>query len=76
MSERTFRRWFHADVGTSFTRWQKQRIGDRAIQHLLRGDSVKCVAADLGYTSTSAFIAMFKRVIGVSPQRYLHLRTR
>jgi AraC-like DNA-binding protein len=74
MSERTFRRWFRADVGTSFTRWHQQRIVDRAIGQLDRGDSVKCVAADLGYTSTSAFIAMFKRVMNVSPQRYLRSR--
>ncbi|HEX4418422.1 MAG TPA: AraC family transcriptional regulator [Kofleriaceae bacterium] len=74
MSERTFRRWFRADVGTSFTRWHQQRIVDRAIQQLHRGDSVKCVATDLGYTSTSAFIAMFKRVKNVSPQRYLRSR--
>ncbi len=71
LSERTFRRWFRADVGTSFTRWHRQRVVDRAIRQLRRGDSVKCVAADLGYTSTSAFIAMFKRVMAVSPQRYL-----
>ncbi len=71
MSERTFRRWFRADVGTGFTRWHQQRLVERAIQQLHRGDSVKRVAADLGYTSTSAFIAMFKRVRNVSPQRYL-----
>jgi AraC-like DNA-binding protein len=74
MSERTFRRWFRADVGTSFTRWHQQRIVERAIEQLHRGDSVKCVAADLGYTSASAFIAMFKRVMNVSPQRYLRSR--
>jgi AraC-like DNA-binding protein len=74
MSERTFRRWFRADVGTSFTRWYQQHIVERAIQQLDRGDSVKCVAADLGYTSTSAFIAMFKRIMNVSPQRYLRSR--
>jgi AraC-like DNA-binding protein len=74
MSERTFRRWFRADVGTSFLRWHQQRVVDRAIERLDRGDSVKCVAADLGYTSTSAFIAMFKRIMNVSPQRYLRSR--
>lgn len=74
MSERTFRRWFRTDVGTSFTRWHQQRVVDRAIEQLDRGDSVKCVAADLGYSSTSAFIAMFKRVRNVSPRRYLSSR--
>ncbi|WP_394834351.1 AraC family transcriptional regulator [Pendulispora rubella] len=74
LSERTFRRWFRADVGTSFTRWHQQHIVERAIQQLHRGDSVKCVAADLGYTSASAFIAMFKRLTNASPQRYLSSR--
>lgn len=74
MSERTFRRWFRADVGTSFTRWHQQRMVDRAIEQLRRGDSVKCVAADLGYANPSAFSAMFKRVTNVSPQRYLRSR--
>ena len=74
MSERSFRRWFLADVGASFTRWHQQQLVDRAIERLHRGDSVKCVAADLGYASTSAFIAMFKRVMNVSPQRYLRSR--
>lgn len=74
MSERTFRRWFQTEVGTSFTRWHQQRVVDRAIARLGQGDSVKCIAADLGYTSTSAFIAMFKRVTSVSPLRYLHSR--
>jgi AraC-like DNA-binding protein len=74
MSERSFRRWFRADVGTSFTRWHQQRIVERAVQRLERGDSVKCVAADLGYASTSAFIAMFKRVVGVAPRGYVGAR--
>jgi AraC-like DNA-binding protein len=74
MSERAFRRWFLADVGTSFTRWQQERCAQRAISRLQRGDSVKCVAADLGYTSPSAFSAMFKRVMNVTPQHYLRAR--
>lgn len=74
MSERTFRRWLNAETGMNFTHWHQQRVVDRAIEQLRRGDSVKCVAADLGYTSPSAFIAMFKRVMNVSPQRYLQSR--
>lgn len=70
MSERSFRRRFRDDVGTSFTDWPLQRLVERAIDQLRRGDSVKFVAADLGYTSPSAFISMFKRITGTTPQRY------
>lgn len=70
MSERSFRRWFRADVGTSFTVWHQRRIVERAVERLHHGDSVKSVATDLGYTNPSAFIALFKRVTGVTPRRY------
>jgi len=74
ISERTFRRWFRDDLGTRFTRWRQEHLVEHALQRLGRGESVKCVAADLGYTSTSAFIAMFKRVMHVSPRRHLRAR--
>jgi AraC-like DNA-binding protein len=35
--------------------------------HLEAGRSVEAVALDLGYSSASAFIAMFKRLVGVTP---------
>jgi AraC-like DNA-binding protein len=74
MSERTFRRWFSAEVGTTFTRWHQARLVERAVACLRRGASIKRVAADLGYASPSAFTAMFKRVTSRSPERYLGVR--
>jgi len=74
MSERSFRRWFRDDIGTSFTEWHQRHVVERAIRQLERGESVKRVAAELGYNSTSAFSAMFKRVTNASPQRYMNPR--
>lgn len=74
MSERNFRRWFRAESGKSFARWQQEHAVACAIEQLERGESVKSVAIDLGYTSPSAFSAMFKRITNVPPQRYLRSR--
>ena len=41
-----------------------------ALTLLGSGRSVTTVALDLGYDSTSAFIAMFNRVLGTSPGKY------
>lgn len=66
MSERTFRRQFQAQVGTTFTAWHQRELCDRAMAKLRAGSSVKSVAASFGYTA-SAFVAMFKRVTGATP---------
>jgi AraC-like DNA-binding protein len=70
MSERAFRRWFRADIGTTFTSWHQQQLVERASVRLQHGDSVKAIAVDLGYSSTSAFITLFKRLTGTTPQRH------
>lgn len=67
LSERALRRSFREDVGTSFRRWHQERLVACATERLGRGESVKRVAADLGYANPSAFIAMYKRVTGTTP---------
>jgi AraC-like DNA-binding protein len=42
-----------------------------AITRLALGQSVARISVELGYSSASAFIAMFRQVTGESPQRYL-----
>ena len=37
---------------------------------LAGGEAVTNVAMDVGYESPSAFIAMFKKVLGTTPGRY------
>ncbi|WP_231902214.1 helix-turn-helix domain-containing protein [Neptuniibacter pectenicola] len=37
---------------------------------LQEGATVENVALDLGYSTASAFIAMFKRLLGTTPDEY------
>lgn len=70
-SMRNLTRLFKKETGMNFNDWRKQLILVEAIERLGNGHSVKQVALDLGYSSTSAFIAMFRSTLGVSPGKYL-----
>ena len=71
LSRRSFTRLFREQLGTSFVAWREQACLIEAVARLNRGESVTRVAYELGYSSPTAFSTMFKRVMGVSPQRYL-----
>jgi len=71
LSRRSFTRLFREQLGTSFVAWREQACLIEAVARLNRGESVTRVAYELGYGSPTAFSTMFKRVMGVSPQRYL-----
>jgi len=71
MGRRTFTRTFRRETGVSFAVWrQNVRLMD-ALSLLSAGQSVTSVAYDVGYSSPSAFTAMFRRVFGVAPTAYL-----
>lgn len=69
-SERTLERLFHAEVGTSFGKWQQQARLLRALQVLAAGESVTSTALEVGFDTPSSFIAMFRRAMGTTPARY------
>ena len=69
-SERTLARLFAAETGMSFRAWRQQLRLLRALELLAAGAPVTRVALDLGYESTSAFSAMFRRALGTTPTRY------
>jgi AraC-like DNA-binding protein len=69
-SERTLARLFEAETGMSFRAWRQQLRLLRALELLAAGAPVTRVALDLGYESSSAFSAMFRRVLGTTPTRY------
>ncbi len=71
LSRRSFTRFFRNQLGVSFGAWREQACLLSAIARLARGDSITRVAFDLGYSSPAAFSSMFKRVVGVTPHRYL-----
>ncbi|MGH8146964.1 MAG: AraC family transcriptional regulator [Rhodanobacteraceae bacterium] len=71
MGRRTFTRMFRRETGISFATWrQNVRLLD-ALSRLAEGHSVTETALDVGYSSPSAFTAMFHRAFGVSPTNYL-----
>ena len=71
MSERNFARWVQKETGMTFGQWRRQLQVLVALERLSSGSSVNVISQDLGYESTSAFITMFKKVFGDSPNRYI-----
>jgi AraC-like DNA-binding protein len=69
-SPRTIERLFRAETNLSFGKWREQLRLLHALRLLAGGQPVTNVALDLGYGSSSAFIAMFKRAFGTTPSRY------
>lgn len=70
-SERTLARLFREETHLSFSEWRQQIRLLEAVCNLARGVAVNTLAQELGYASASAFIAMFRKKLGVSPQRYI-----
>ena len=69
-SPRTLERLFLRETGLSFGRWRQRARVLHALRRLAAGQPVTTVALDVGYDSTSAFIAMFRRELGTTPGRY------
>jgi AraC-like DNA-binding protein len=70
-SKRTIERLFLQQTGLSFGKWRQQLRVLHSIQRLAAGDSVTAVAIDSGYSSASAYIAAFRKSMGVTPGQYL-----
>ena len=68
-SARTLARAF-AETGASFGRWRTLARLQAAAPDLAAGTPVSRVAARVGYTTTSAFIAAFRRETGSTPRHY------
>lgn len=69
-SARTLARLFLKETRLTFGAWRQQLRLMKALERLAAREPVTQIALDLGYTSPSAFIAMFRRAFGVSPKRY------
>ncbi|WP_454917716.1 AraC family transcriptional regulator [Xanthobacter sediminis] len=70
VSERTISRRFVIETGFSFTLWRQRARLMRALELLADQVPVTTIAFDLGYESVSAFVALFKRAMGVTPTAY------
>ena len=72
-SARTLARLFESETGMGFSAWRQQARLQAALARLSAGEAVTSVAYAVGYESPSAFIAMFRRALGASPQKYLRV---
>lgn len=69
-SERTLSRLFVRETGMNFQQWRRQMLLQEAVKRMGEGQSVTQVALELGYGSSSAFVAMFRRTMGKPPAQY------
>jgi AraC-like DNA-binding protein len=69
-SPRTIERLFRSQTNMTFAKWRERLRLLHALRLLAAGDAVTNIALDLGYASTSGFIAMFRRAFGTTPSRY------
>lgn len=73
-SERTLARLFRAETGLNWREWRERMRFMLAIEGLQLGQGSSEIAARLGYSSPSAFIAAFRRHIGVPPSEWRRRR--
>jgi len=71
VSSRTLTRRFKQETGITYSEWRQRLNIQIAIKHLAQQDSISSIAQLLGYESSSAFIYMFKKQMGISPKQYL-----
>ncbi|MCW9014224.1 MAG: AraC family transcriptional regulator [Gammaproteobacteria bacterium] len=72
-SERHLARLFKRQTGISYTQWCLRIRVLHAITSIRAGESITTVAMQLGYTGSSAFTSMFRRVTGYTPTEYLRI---
>jgi AraC-like DNA-binding protein len=69
-SKRTIERLFQTETDMTFGKWRQQLRMLHALRLLAAGAPVTTAALEVGYDSTSAFIAAFKSAVGITPGRY------
>lgn len=70
VSSRTLSRRFVSETGFSFTAWRQRARLMRSLEMLAAGAPVANIALDLGYSTASAFIGLFRRTFGETPAVY------
>jgi AraC-like DNA-binding protein len=71
-SRRTLERLFLAETGLTIGQWRTRLRLVEALRLLAEGHPVSTVAHAVGYSTPSAFGAMFRHELGASPGRYFH----
>lgn len=70
VSSRTLSRRFVIETGFNFTTWRQRARLLRALELLAAGEPVTSIAIDLGYSTATAFINLFRRTFGETPAVY------
>ena len=69
-SKRTIERLFRQETHLSLGKWRQQLRLMRSLQLLAAGEKITHAALEAGYSTPSAFIAMFRKTLGTTPGRY------
>jgi AraC-like DNA-binding protein len=69
-SGRTLARAFERETGMGFAEWRTHLRIAHAARRLVAGERVGRVGASVGYATSSAFVAAFRRVVGITPGAY------
>jgi AraC-like DNA-binding protein len=69
-SKRTIERLFQQETHLTLGRWRQQLRLMRSLQLLAAGEKISHAGLEAGYSTPSAFIAMFKKALGTTPGRY------
>ncbi|WP_378732010.1 AraC family transcriptional regulator [Nocardia brasiliensis] len=69
-SPRTLARLFIAETGITFGQWRTQIRLASSLPLLAAGLPIARIAGRVGYAAPSAYVAAFRRAVGVSPGRY------
>jgi AraC-like DNA-binding protein len=73
-SGRTLERAFLSETGVPFSRWRTLARLKASLPLLASGMSISSVAPEVGYESTSAFVAAFHREVGLTPTAYFRAK--
>jgi len=74
-SKRTIERAFLEGTGMTFGKWRQQLRLLHSMRLLASGEKVITAALESGYNSPSAFISVFKKALGHTPNQYLDLHS-
>jgi AraC-like DNA-binding protein len=69
-SKRTIQRLFLTETKMSFAKWRQQFRILHGMRLVASGEKVTAAALASGYNSPSAFISMFRKQLGTTPNRY------
>jgi len=69
-SKRTIERIFRQETRLSLGKWRQQLRLMKSLQSLAAGEKISSAALEAGYSTPSAFIAMFRKALGTTPRKY------